>query len=33
VTYSFRGEQHRVQMSSPPGATILVNADGEPRTQ
>jgi uncharacterized protein YcfJ len=32
VTYSFRGEQHRVQMSSPPGSTITVNADGEPRT-
>ena len=31
VTYEFRGMQHRVQMSSPPGATILVNADGEPR--
>jgi uncharacterized protein YcfJ len=31
VTYSFRGERHRVQMTSPPGATIVVNADGEPR--
>jgi uncharacterized protein YcfJ len=31
VTYSFRGERHRVQMTSPPGATIAVNADGEPR--
>jgi uncharacterized protein YcfJ len=31
VTYEFRGRLHRVQMSSPPGATIMVNADGEPR--
>jgi uncharacterized protein YcfJ len=31
VTYEFRGAQHRVQLSSPPGATILVNRDGEPR--
>jgi uncharacterized protein YcfJ len=31
VTYSFRGEQHRVQMASPPGSTITVNAEGEPR--
>lgn len=31
VSYEFRGAQHRVQMSSPPGATILVNRDGEPR--
>jgi uncharacterized protein YcfJ len=32
VTYSFRGEQHRIQMSSPPGSTITVNAYGEPVT-
>jgi len=32
VTYSFRGYQHHVQMTSPPGRTILVNAEGEPRT-
>ena len=31
VTYNFRGYEHRVQMTSPPGATILVNAQGEPR--
>ena len=31
VTYSFRGQEHRVQMTSPPGATIAVNRDGEPR--
>ena len=31
VTYDFRGQQHRVQMSSPPGPTITVNRDGEPR--
>ena len=31
VTYEFHGAQHRVQLSSPPGATILVNRDGEPR--
>ena len=31
VTYNFRGQEHRVQMSSPPGRTILVNRDGEPR--
>jgi uncharacterized protein YcfJ len=31
VTYHFNGYDHRVQMSSPPGPTILVNAQGEPR--
>jgi uncharacterized protein YcfJ len=31
VSYIFRGVQHQVQMSSPPGRTILVNANGEPR--
>ncbi len=31
VTYNFRGTQHRVQMTTPPGPTILVNAQGEPR--
>ena len=31
VTYNFRGQEHRVQMTSPPGQTILVNRDGEPR--
>jgi uncharacterized protein YcfJ len=31
VTYEFRGRQHRVQMASAPGRTIVVNASGEPR--
>ncbi len=31
VTYNFRGVQHRIQMSAPPGRTILVNGRGEPR--
>ena len=31
VTYHFRGEEHRVQLSAPPGPTIAVNARGEPR--
>jgi uncharacterized protein YcfJ len=31
VTYDFRGYQHHVQMTSPPGPTILVNENGEPR--
>ena len=31
VTYNFRGYQHRVQMSAPPGPTIMVNDEGEPR--
>jgi uncharacterized protein YcfJ len=31
VTYTFRGYEHRVQTTSAPGATILVNAQGEPR--
>jgi len=31
VTYSFRGYEHRVQMTAPPGRTILVNENGEPR--
>jgi len=31
VTYIFRGMQHSVQMTSPPGRTILVNDRGEPR--
>ena len=32
VTYSFRGQEHHAQMSAPPGRTITVNAEGEPRT-
>jgi uncharacterized protein YcfJ len=31
VTYNFRGQDHRVQMSAPPGRTISVNSQGEPR--
>ena len=31
VTYTFRGQEHRVQMTAPPGATITVNEQGEPR--
>jgi uncharacterized protein YcfJ len=31
VTYNFAGYEHRVQMTTPPGNTILVNAQGEPR--
>jgi uncharacterized protein YcfJ len=31
VTYNFRGIEHRVQLTVPPGPTIAVNADGEPR--
>ena len=32
VTYTFRGEEHRIQMTSAPGRTIRVNSQGEPRT-
>ncbi|MCY7389038.1 MAG: glycine zipper 2TM domain-containing protein [Burkholderiales bacterium] len=31
VTYNYRGIEHRVQMSAPPGSTIFVNRDGVPR--
>jgi uncharacterized protein YcfJ len=32
VSYNYRGVQHRVQMSTPPGRTIAVNSqNGEPR--
>lgn len=31
VTYKFRGQEHRIQMTSPPGRTITVNRSGEPR--
>jgi uncharacterized protein YcfJ len=31
VTYRFRGQDRTVQMSRPPGPTILVNRMGEPR--
>ncbi|MBU1353703.1 MAG: glycine zipper 2TM domain-containing protein [Gammaproteobacteria bacterium] len=32
VTYMFKGEEHHIQMATPPGRTITVNARGEPRT-
>lgn len=32
VSYRFRNQDHRVQMTSDPGATIMVNARGEPRS-
>lgn len=31
VTYQFRGEEHRAQMTQAPGRTITVNGRGEPR--
>ena len=31
VTYEFRGQENRLQMTTPPGATITVNERGEPR--
>ena len=31
VNYEFRNVEHRIQMSAPPGRTIRVNRDGEPR--
>ncbi len=31
VTYDFRGQEHRVQMTAPPGPTVTVNQQGEPR--
>jgi uncharacterized protein YcfJ len=31
VTYQFRGQEHRVQMATPPGRTVTVNRNGEPR--
>jgi uncharacterized protein YcfJ len=31
VTYNFRGYEHRVQTTTPPGRTIWINAQGEPR--
>jgi uncharacterized protein YcfJ len=32
VSYNFRGQDHRVQMTTAPGPTVTVNAQGEPRT-
>ena len=31
VGYTFRGQEHHVQMTAPPGATVTVNRQGEPR--
>jgi uncharacterized protein YcfJ len=31
VTYTFRGQEHRIQVTAPPGQTITVNEQGEPR--
>lgn len=31
VTYDFRGQAYRMQMTAPPGATVTVNEQGEPR--
>jgi len=31
VTYNFRGYDHHVQMTAPPGPTVTVNERGEPR--
>jgi uncharacterized protein YcfJ len=31
VTYNFRGQDHRVQMTHAPGRTVTVNSKGEPR--
>ena len=31
VTYNFKGTTHRMQMSTPPGKTVSVNSQGEPR--
>ncbi len=31
VTYNFRGQEYRLQMTTPPGATVTVNERGEPR--
>lgn len=32
VSYTFRGQEHRVQMTTPPGQTVTVNERGEPRS-
>jgi uncharacterized protein YcfJ len=31
VTYNFRGQTHRMQMTAPPAPTVTVNELGEPR--
>jgi uncharacterized protein YcfJ len=33
VTYNFRGQEHRMQMTTPPGPTVIVNRAGEPRSE
>ena len=33
VTYTFRGLEHHAQMTAPPGNTVTVNAQGEPRVR
>lgn len=32
VTYDFRGQEHHIQMAAPPGPTVIVNRQGEPRS-
>lgn len=32
VSYNFRGQEHRLQMTTPPGPTVSVNRQGEPRS-
>jgi uncharacterized protein YcfJ len=32
VSYEFRGQMHTIQMTAAPGATVTVNAQGEPRS-
>ena len=31
VSYNFRGQDHPVHLTNPPGATVTVNRSGEPR--
>lgn len=31
VSYNFRNQEHRIQMTTPPGRTVTVNEQGEPR--
>lgn len=31
VTYDFRGQEHHIQLTAPPGPTVTVNEQGEPR--
>ena len=33
VTYSFRGQEHRIQMAQAPGPVVTVNRQGEPRNR